>query len=1034
MVKVFPGMTRPSGYATLGQGFAEGRRTMSPPADPSLGKPFQTVTGKAACLSFRASGLEGLSRVLDPPLALRFRHSLFSELASVLEDVGGLVSKTDDSGLTALFDAGRKHESHCLAAVEGAVQLLDRFDGLTLELRDKGLDLQGKAGISWGAPGPSTLSAAEALESLAGPDGLLVAPEVAAMSGCRWIWEKAPASSAEIEALRRVGRRESGWFPFFTPDHPAYRDMMDAHRHFLEEGAGASGGVALIGKPGLGKNGMAESYASLIAEGGEPVVACGGLGPWGALPMGMWRTIRGSRPGPDDDHIPSWLGSALKELAGTRQRAVVLLQDLHCADESSLRVLSRLIVMPPDGLSLFFILVGERLPEQIPADRLLVVTPEPMSPKAIESFLREMLPDLGEADLPDTLARTLHEYTMGYPLFVQQTFLQLLSSGCLARSTAGEWTLEEPLTGPAPSMEALLQARMDALPGKLRQGLLMAGLLGRNFSRDLFLHLHEAFAGPGGDSVLLELAEAGFLSLNGPLCRFRESLLAETAAGAVSENDAKVMHGIAGNHLSRVRPPGPDEAFALETAGHLVRAGRYGEAMPWALAALEQMTAAADCTEALQLLERLRRWPAETKSAESERRINKAAFDIHSTRGDYREAMDLYALLAPGADPGELARLDMIKARMHSEKGETLEAAALLEGVLAECGEDGFVRATVLCRLSVFFAHLGDMAKSRNYQDLAMDMVNRDPGLMECILGNLAITRLLSGDPEKAEELCRKALKLDHYRSNLKRRAQLLSVLSIICMRTRREREGMELSSEAVEIHRQSGNLHGLCRVLGNTGTMLARSGRLEPALEALGEALHLAKKTESADMISAYSVSMGNVLCIMNRFEESEACFRETLTVSEKAGNSRMMTSALMGMGCLHQKTGALDKAEACFRRVLRMNRRAGSLVSQALALMGMCEVTLLRGKPEDALQSAEDAGKLAAAGGDPQLSVDIRFLSSRVLLALDRRSEALDAYRKACLLADEHGITIAGMEIRETLEGELREKGLQISTSAER
>jgi hypothetical protein len=37
------------------------------------------------------------------------------------------------------------------------------------------------------------------------------------------------------------------------------------------------------------------------------------------------------------------------------------------------------------------------------------------------------------------------------------------------------------------------------------------------------------------------------------------------------------------------------------------------------------------------------------------------------------------------------------------------------------------------------------MARSREYQDLALKMVDRDPGLMECILGNLAMTRLLSG-------------------------------------------------------------------------------------------------------------------------------------------------------------------------------------------------------------------------------------------------------------------------------------------------
>jgi hypothetical protein len=41
---------------------------------------------------------------------------------------------------------------------------------------------------------------------------------------------------------------------------------------------------------------------------------------------------------------------------------------------------------------------------------------------------------------------------------------------------------------------------------------------------------------------------------------------------------------------------------------------------------------------------------------------------------------------------------------------------------------------------------------------------------------------------------------------------------------------------------------------------------------------------------------------------------------------------------------------------------------------------------------------------------------------------------YRDACLEADQRGITISGIQTRKILEDELRERGIQISTSAER
>jgi hypothetical protein len=78
----------------------------------------------------------------------------------------------------------------------------------------------------------------------------------------------------------------------------------------------------------------------------------------------------------------------------------------------------------------------------------------------------------------------------------------------------------------------------------------------------------------------------------------------------------------------------------------------------------------------------------ETKDTGSERRINMAAFDIHSMRGDFREAR-ISTMSGAGGGSAELARLDLAKARIHAEKGQTLEAVALLERILSEYGVDG---------------------------------------------------------------------------------------------------------------------------------------------------------------------------------------------------------------------------------------------------------------------------------------------------------------------------------------------------------
>ncbi len=989
---------------------------------------------KAAVLSFRVCGLDGLLNVLDPAVLSGYRDSVFTELRRSLAECGGVPDPGEGPILTTTFDPGITRVRYCLQAVECALQLAVKFRLLTGELRERGIDVYCRAGIAWGPVSDSTNRLSSALEEAAGRDGLLVSPEIAGMTCDRWNWELFDTGTKKIRALHPVGRKDPVGAPAFTPDHPLYRSLMNTWEGFLREGTGASGGVAIIGDPGLGKNTMAEEYAAFIAGSTERVVICSGFNREGQPPMGMWFVIGGERARPGGEHLPLWLAGALRELAGTNRRAIVLIRDVHCADDVSLKVLSRLLVMPPEGLSLFFILVGDHLPDQLPANRLNVVKPSPMNRTEIRAFIESALTGPKDVGLGDALAFTLHKSTMGYPMFVHHTLLYMVSSGILAKGADGIWRLERELTGIPPSVEAVLHSRIDCLAPELRSGLQLAGLLGRSFQRELFLNVHDEFFGRDGEPILEGLSRTGFLSIHGSSCHFLGSLLAGAAESLLNGESAVRMHGLAAERLADGRSPGPGETAALETANHFAGADRHREALPWALAALDQMVAAGDCRGGLQLHARIRDWPLGEPDSETSRRLTMASFELHALKGCFLEAFDAFNIVYPLARPEDIPKLMSTKARILAERGETLPAVAILEKLLAESDPDGETRASVLCRLSKLFAHLGNMVKSREYQDRALDLIAKRPELMECIIGNMAMTRLIAGDTVKAEELCRMALDSHRYGGNLKHKASLLGALAIIALRTGREDEGMELSSAAAEIHRRSGNMQGLCGVLGNTGSMLARSGRLEPALEALHEALEMARHIGNADMVANFTQSMGNIFTIMGRLDEAEAHFTESLSTAETMGNSRMMASALTGLGSMKLVEGSLDEAERHFTRAVRMHHRSGNISGEAHSMSGLAEVHLRRGEPERALAPVKEAQTLAVACGDIQSSISIRFLEARILLARGMVHEAIDAYRDSCRDAGEHGITVGGMETRSILERELSVIGLQMENTADR
>lgn len=1002
----------------------------------SKGLAFGGENRKVAFLAFRASGLDGLAKVLDPPVVHGYLDSLFTGLCRLVNDFDGEVGETAGNGFTAVFPPGRNGTRHCLQAVECAVQLTDMFENLTRALRERELVVHCSAGIAWGPLNEGTASLSEALALASGPDSILVSPEVAGMSGDKWNFEPLRNAPGGLRAMMPCSRKDPVASPSFTPGHPLYEGMMGAWERFLKEGDGASWGVAIIGEPGLGKNTLAEEYAACISRGSERVVVCSGFNKEGQPPMGMWFVIGGERARPGGEHLPIWLAGALRELAGTSRRAVVLVRDVHCADESSLKVLSRLLTMPPDGLSLFFILVGESIPGEIQANRLSIVKPSPLNRVQIKSFVNSALEGPKQAGLVDSLAYSLHKSTLGYPVFVHQTLLYMVSRGILARGEDGVWRLLQRLAGIPPSVEAVLHSRMEGLPAEMRAGLQLAGLLGRSFRREIFLRVHESIWGHDGEPVLEGLALAGFLTAHGQYCHFRGSQMAGAAESLLTPDSAMKIHRKTAELLAEGRSPGPDEPCSLETANHFAAAGLHEKALPWALAALDQMVLALDCESGLHLLERMKDWPLPPPDPETARITVMAEYMLKAQKGSFREAEELWDRALSLARKTDVPGLELTKARVLVETGENLPAIALLERMLQKAEPGGEVMAIVLSRLSKLFATMGNMQKSREYQDRVLELLEKNPQHMDSVLGNLAMTRLLAGDTVKAEDLCRRALETQRVRGNLKITASLLGALSIIALQTGREDEGMELSTAAADIHRRIGNSQGLCAVLGNTGSMLARSGRLAPALESLHEALELARHIGSTAMVTNFTLSIGNIFTILGRYDEAEAHFTESLSTAETAGNARMMASALTGLGTMKMRSGALEEAGRFYSRANRMHQRAGFILGQANAQSGAAQVHLMQGEPEKALPLVQEAETLAGAGGDQQTVLGFRFLRARILLAVDMKDEALEVYRETCREVAEQGITIGGTENRTALEADLTRSGLagQIEYSADR
>ncbi len=264
-------------------------------------------------------------------------------------------------------------------------------------------------------------------------------------------------------------------------------------------------------------------------------------------------------------------------LASLAERAplVVLLDDLHCADPSSLKLLSSLL----DGVRRARILL-------LGTYRETEVARDPVRSKLLGSIarrpgahtllleglaradVRRLLEAVHESPVEPPLLDSLHRRTGGNPFFLTQIIQVWAVSGAVADA-------QVPL--PRGVREAIGH-HLDILSESCRDLLSRASVIGREFELDVLAEV----SGVGVDDILetLESAiDARVVRVVGDAwtrCEFVHALIPETLYDAMSTARRLRLHGRVGLALEALR--GDDPSRATELAHHFQLATSLGHA------------------------------------------------------------------------------------------------------------------------------------------------------------------------------------------------------------------------------------------------------------------------------------------------------------------------------------------------------------------------------------------------------------------------------------------------------------------------
>ena len=359
-------------------------------------------------------------------------------------------------------------------------------------------------------------------------------------------------------------------------------------------------------------------------------------------------------------HLAELDGPALKQrtfqaaeiafkCAAKRQPLVLVCEDLHWADPSSLELLERLLPLT-DHVSLLVVCVFRpyldheswKVRETASRDyhhRYTDLWLQPLSAADSEALVGNLL----RVDaLPQALRWRILGRAEGNPFFVEEVIRTLIDMQAIAHDDAsGRWVATRDLAEfPIPdTLQGVIAARIDRLPVDARHILQMASVIGRIFLYRVLASIAEQDQSLEDKLLVLQREEMIRERARIPELEyiFKHELTREAAYNGILKKQRKVFHRQVAKALERIFPEHLDEQAAL-LAMHWEQAGEFDKATEYLLMAGEQAQFAYALQEAIGFYERTLHLLAEGQDFDQRAQVSAKLGMIYQSSGNYKKS------------------------------------------------------------------------------------------------------------------------------------------------------------------------------------------------------------------------------------------------------------------------------------------------------------------------------------------------------------------------------------------------------------
>jgi DNA-binding CsgD family transcriptional regulator len=664
----------------------------------------------------------------------------------------------------------------------------------------------------------------------------------------------------------------------------------------------------LAGAAGVGKSRLAAEAARAAARLGHATAHVIATRSAASIPFGPFAAFL---PASEDLH-PELLGllrqagEAIAERAGTR-RLVLVVDDAHLLDDGSAALVHQIALEGSCS-----VLATMRTPGPAP-DTVTALWKEGLAERIdlgvlTEEEVREVATGALGGPVAAASVRRLWQVSGGNALYVRELLVGAVGSGAL-EDDRGIWTLRLPLTAPDRLVE-LVAARLEGLaPGTVTALELLAA------GEPLGLALLESVTVPEA----LEDAE-------------RQALIAVDKDGLRSQ--ARLAHPVYGEVL-RQRTPRSRLRRICTTLAEVVE----GTGM-----------------RRREDLLHVGRWRLEGSAAGDPVLLTEAA-----RRARQMFDMELAARLARAAfDSGGGVQAGIVLGEAEFSSGRTLEAEAILAGLIPLCSGDAELASVANARAHVFGNLMGDPAAAAAVLDEALSAIT-DPAARLRLSVRAAMNRLFAGEPEAA--LAAVAASLDSDDPEIASRSSYISSVALALMG--RSQEAVSIAKHGLETHRhwrsrtQLPEAQLIGAVLGH-----AAGGQLSRAEADATRGFQSCIEAGDKEGQASFCLLRGWVWVDQGRLATASRAFREGASINRDLRDVIALRWCLGGLALAEGMQGHRDAALAAVAELDQMPPNSLTIFEAELPDRGRAWASVAAGEVSRARAILSEAARRAASG----------------------------------------------------------------------